>query len=377
MKIAVVSMIRDAWGGSEQLWYEMAKEAFAEGHEVIHVAFETPHTAPQIRELERLGLQRIARPGWIPPGSSPSRRLFHLGRNYLRKKLSSPFDALARLKPDRILYNGTCYSIAGESDLLRFLKQSATPYFILGQLNQETLRGISDAAAETVRRAYAGAKEVYFVSERNRARAELHLCTSIPNAVIVRNPVNLVSTGPLSFPEETTVRLACVANLVTVHKGQDLLLEALAQWEVKDWQLSLFGKGYDEAYLRTLCRQLGLEEKVRFMGTTSDIRSVWQEHHALVLPSHMEGMPLAIVEAMLCGRVCIVTDVGGAGEWIEEGKSGFLAPAPTAPLLLQALRNAWSQKAAWPTIGAAARQAALHRYDPKTGASLLRRIIAP
>ena len=56
---------------------------------------------------------------------------------------------------------------------------------------------------------------------------------------------------------------------------------------------------------------------------------IWAEHHALVLPSRFEGMPLVVVEAMLCGRPCIVTDVGGNAELIRDGINGFLAKAPT------------------------------------------------
>ena len=80
---------------------------------------------------------------------------------------------------------------------------------------------------------------------------------------------------------------------------------------------------------------------VDFRGYSNDIDAIWAEHHALVLPSRFEGMPLVVVEAMLCGRPCIATDVGGNRELIRDGVNGFLAKAPTVELLDEAMNRAW------------------------------------
>jgi glycosyltransferase involved in cell wall biosynthesis len=90
---------------------------------------------------------------------------------------------------------------------------------------------------------------------------------------------------------------------------------------------------------------------------------VWAEHHALVLPSRHEGMPLAVVEAMLCGRVCIVTDVAGNTEFIDDGVTGFVAPAPTASLFRDALERAWDRRGEWRQVGAAAARAVRERVS--------------
>jgi L-malate glycosyltransferase len=65
---------------------------------------------------------------------------------------------------------------------------------------------------------------------------------------------------------------------------------------------------------------------VEFAGQVADIRAFWSQHDALVLASLAEGTPLAMVEAMLLGRACLATDVGGCGEWIRDGVDGVLAP---------------------------------------------------
>jgi L-malate glycosyltransferase len=370
-------MIRDAWGGSEELWYEMAKVALKHGHKIIHVGYETAEKHFKIKELEALGLIRIDRPGWIPPVSSSISRFGYLGWNYVRKKVNSPIKKAFSYNPDVVIYNGTCYSIAYEKELLPLLKKTNSKLLIVGNLNYETIRQISNNDVEKLKQAYQRSKKVFFVSERNLQVARRHLCHDIPNAEIVRNPVNLFSTDQLPFPPvDTTLQLASVGNLITIHKGQDILLEALSRWENKSWVLNIYGSGMDKIYLEDLAKYLQLENQVIFHGTVKDVREIWKQNHALLMASHMEGMPLAVVEAMLCGRICIVPDVGGNSEWITDKKNGFLAAAPTVKALLQTIEKAYAIKEQWPSIAAEAHKVATQLYDPNAGATLLNRIIA-
>jgi glycosyltransferase involved in cell wall biosynthesis len=106
-----------------------------------------------------------------------------------------------------------------------------------------------------------------------------------------------------------------------------------------------------------LADRLQLQERVRFCGHIDNIESVWATHHALVLPSRYEGLPLAVVEAMHCGRPTIVTNVAGNAEIIEDGVTGFVAEAATEQHLHAALQRAWDQRQNWQKIGAAAAKA--------------------
>ena len=93
-----------------------------------------------------------------------------------------------------------------------------------------------------------------------------------------------------------------------------------------------------------------------------DVRGIWKKNQMMVLTSHFEGIPIAVVEAMMCGRPSLVTDVGGNSEWIEHGKPGFIAPGPTPALVGIALEEAWSQREEWQTIGLNANRAACDRH---------------
>jgi glycosyltransferase involved in cell wall biosynthesis len=93
---------------------------------------------------------------------------------------------------------------------------------------------------------------------------------------------------------------------------------------------------------------------VRLEGFIEDVESIWKKHHALILPSRCEGLPLVIVEAMLLGRPVIATRVAGNAEVVENGRTGFLAEAPTEAALDAALEAAWKRRHEWRTMGEAA-----------------------
>jgi glycosyltransferase involved in cell wall biosynthesis len=95
---------------------------------------------------------------------------------------------------------------------------------------------------------------------------------------------------------------------------------------------------------------------VIFAGHENDVSRIWARNHALVLPSRFEGLPLVIVEAMLCGRPVITTDIAGNAEYLEEGVTGFVAQAPTVDLLDDAMERAWARRGDWKSIGLAARE---------------------
>jgi glycosyltransferase involved in cell wall biosynthesis len=93
---------------------------------------------------------------------------------------------------------------------------------------------------------------------------------------------------------------------------------------------------------------------------------IWARNHALAVPSRFEGLPLALVEAMMCGRPAVVTDVAGNSEVIEDGVTGFLADAPTVRSMESALERFWAQRNDLERMGqvAAARIRQLIPPDP-------------
>ncbi|MGK7235930.1 glycosyltransferase [Streptomyces hygroscopicus] len=137
----------------------------------------------------------------------------------------------------------------------------------------------------------------------------------------------------------------------------------MPKWRARPVTLSLYGAGEYEQVLRALRDRLDLRN-VEFAGYAKDIEDVWRTHHALVLCSRAEGLPTVIIEAMLCGRPVVVSDVAGNAELLTDGETGFVAAGPVAACLDQALERAWQRRAEWPAIGRRAAEAVRRQMPP-------------
>lgn len=247
-------------------------------------------------------------------------------------------------------------------------RAAGKPYVLVCQKNTEC-----DWPFDEVRKRNQGhflhARKAFFVSEHNRMVAEWMLGSKLANAEIVRNPFMITTREPLPWPEarDGVMRLACVGRMWPREKGQDILIKVLARrkWRERPMQVDFFGTGVNEQGLEGMARLLELKN-VQFCGFTNDITEVWKNHHALVLPSRAEGLPLAQVEAMICGRVPIMTPAGGAGEILEDGVTGFLATSTSEEVFDEAMERAWNQRHRWKDIGLQASESVWKHYpsDP-------------
>jgi glycosyltransferase involved in cell wall biosynthesis len=319
------------------------------------------------------------RRGYIKPGTPLYPRVARKALNFALDKAFNPFAELLNEKPDIVVYSGSCYSIKDDQALMILLRKYNIPLIINTQVNLEYTRPVNDYEAELIRQAFRYASIVTFVAERNVQVARRHLLDQITNAMIVRNPVNIRETEPLPYPpNQGKAAFAMVANLLVNHKGHDVLFDVLrsAKWMSRDWELNIFGSGADESYIRRLLDFYALTDRVHLRGRTDDIRKVWAHHHLLLMPSLCEGIPLAVVEAMLCGRPVLATDTGGHMEWIEDGQEGFIAEGANVYSIDKTLERAWNAKQQWPVMGLKAHQRAAAQYDPNPGETFLKLILA-
>jgi teichuronic acid biosynthesis glycosyltransferase TuaC len=134
---------------------------------------------------------------------------------------------------------------------------------------------------------------------------------------------------PLGFAEPL---LASVGALIP-RKGQQLVIRALSGLpaDLQGARLLLVGKGEDEAALRALAAELGLAERVHFLGSLDHdmLPLVLSACDAMVLPSASEGLANAWVEALACGTPLVITDVGGARELMTDPLAGVLVARET------------------------------------------------
>lgn len=343
------------WGGSEELWSASAAALASDGHAVSVFKSRIPRNEPRIERLRHLDvpLHDLAR---FP--LTPRQIWGAIGRVSYQAALVHEMARLrlglgASRRPDLVIVSqGGNYDGFVFADICR---RMGLPYVIVAQKATD-LYWPTDLRRASIRGVYTAARASYFVSEHNRSLTEEQIGMAIPESSVVRNPFLVPWHGVEEWPDESRgLKLACVGRLYPKEKGQDLLLRVLARprWRSRNVSLSFFGSGDQRAGLEEMACFLGLRD-VTFAGFVRDVAAIWKTHHALVLPSRCEGLPLVLVEAMLSGRVPIVTDVGGNAEVLEDGRSGFLASAATEEALDDALDRAWLRRAEWRAIGEAA-----------------------
>jgi glycosyltransferase involved in cell wall biosynthesis len=350
------------WGGSEELWHRVALWLASEGMNVrVNVKGWKPDPQP-IQRLIATGVEvtrRWDRPAWTQK---------------LRRFLpDEPYRWLDQSANDIVVisqganFEGKFWAAA--------CRKRGIPYALIAQAAGE-LWWLDDPAADTVREAYEAATASFFVSRANLELTERQIGAAVPRARVVRNPFNVSYDAAPSWPAENgTLRLACVARIAAKFKGQDLIIEALAapKWRDRSVHVTFYGIGPNERSLRHQAMLRGLS-CVTFAGYVSNVEQIWAHNHALLLTSRVEGLPLAVVEAMLCGRACIVTDVAGNAELLEDNISGFVAAAPTIVAVDEVLERVWQRRHELEQIGARAAKA-VRKQVPRDPGEVFARIL--
>jgi glycosyltransferase involved in cell wall biosynthesis len=353
-RILFISTMEAAqWGGSEELWSAGALALLQRDYGVGACLRKWPSAHATVRALQAHGMSVHYR----DPGSLVqrfSRRLGGFGRSLLKRSRPTMVVISEGGSFTGIEWMEACQSLGVPyAAVIHFVAPWAWP---------------SDQAAPRLRAAYEGAAKVYFVSEANLALTERHLDCRLANAAVVRNPYKVPYHTDITWPAKEIPRWGCVSRLDTYIKGLDLLIDVLAaeKWRNRSLRVTLYGNGRNEQSLKGLCDRKALSN-VEFGGYVSNPVDIWGREHCLILPSRAEGLPLAIVEAMLCSRPCIVTDVAGNAELLEDGVSGFLAETATVSALDDAMERAWQKRDLWETMGKAAAACARRAVPENAG----------
>jgi len=152
------------------------------------------------------------------------------------------------------------------------------------------------------------------------------------------------------------------------HKGHPELLAAMQSvpeaelWVVGDRLPSDHGESLDAAFADA-ARADRLGPRLRRLGYRTDIAALLAAADIFALPSHFEGLPMSVIEAMLCGLPVVATDIRGPREQVVQGETGFLVPPACVPDLAAALLALASDPALRERMGKAGRVRALEHHD--------------
>ena len=155
---------------------------------------------------------------------------------------------------------------------------------------------------------------------------------------VVYNGAVLSRFHPAARHSGRPLRLIYVGRLIE-EKGVQTILKALRGLTDVDWRLTVVGDGNYRETLRAIAGELGIDSKVEFLGTRTDVPELLAESDVFVhLPDCAEGFGIAVVEAMASGLICVCGDRGALPEILEDGVSGFIVKNNAPERLAQLLR---------------------------------------
>ena len=160
--------------------------------------------------------------------------------------------------------------------------------------------------------------------------------------------------------------VVAVSRLVR-HKGWPELLEAMRAtpencvlWVVGERLASDHGEDMEPHFARA---QQALGRRLVRLGYRDDVPRVMAAADVFCLPSHFEGLPMSVIEAMLTGLPVVATDIGGPREQVAADETGLLVPPATVAPLAEALARLAADPALRARMGEAGRARALERFD--------------
>jgi len=151
------------------------------------------------------------------------------------------------------------------------------------------------------------------------------------------------------------VQLVCTLCRLEERKGIADLIAAVRELRVELPRLRVVvaGVGPDESRLRQAIQDAGVEGIVRLLGYREDVGAILAASEVFCLPSHHEGLPVSVLEAMLAGVPCVATDAGGTGHVVRDGETGLLVDPGDPVALAAGLRKLADDPAAAHSLGAA------------------------
>jgi len=174
-----------------------------------------------------------------------------------------------------------------------------------------------------------------------------------------RTTATVIPNALRGLPEPCAKRgnVIVAVGRLTYQKGFDLLLRAFSRVapDFGDWRVAIVGEGEERQRLTELRGQLRLEDRVEFVGQTSDVVT-WMAHAGLVVqPSRFEGFPNVVLESMGLGAAVISADCpSGPSDLIEEGINGRLVPVEDVDTLAAVMADLMSRPDERARLGRAA-----------------------
>lgn len=373
------SFIRREIAALEELGWEVLRYSIRHGEAIDErdLAERTKTQAllpPSPRALVLSSLRLLARPAALWRGLRVAAQMArHVENGFLRGMASLPHAMVLLRDFERHgIRHAHAHFVTNSTSILRVVHALGGPGYSF------TVHGSFEAEPPSVwstPEKVADARFVVAISAVGRAQL---LRITPPAAwdkiVEVRCGLERGSARPPA-PLPADPMLVCIARL-SPEKGHLILLRAAAEARAQGarFSLRLIGEGAMRADLEGEVERLGLGECVRFDGWTDEagVRAALASSTALLLPSFSEGVPVVLMEAFQAARPVVASRVGGVGELVEAGTSGWLVPPGDVDALATAIAElVATSRERLGEMGRAGAEVVALRHDAHTEASRL------
>jgi L-malate glycosyltransferase len=218
---------------------------------------------------------------------------------------------------------------------------------------------------------YTLQRSAFFASDANVSRNKAVSFGMDPQkTVIFPWGTDIEHFHPKNFklPDPQSFTLFCNRTWEPIY-GVDVLAKAFVKVANAnpDVNLILLGGGSEGTRIRQLLMHGGALERVHFGGHVSqaDLPRWYHMADLYISPSHVDGSSVSLMEALACGLPCLVSDIAGNREWIENGVNGWLFRDGDVEELAEKILNAIKNRSSFDEIGKAARKTAEEKADWK------------
>ena len=137
----------------------------------------------------------------------------------------------------------------------------------------------------------------------------------VPGIGIDLEKIQNISTNKLQKKKElgipNGVKVLLSVGELNKNKNHEIIIRALSKLDNKDYIYLICGKGELKEYLKNLAKELGVNDRVKFLGYRKDVLEICKVADLFVFPSKREGLPVSLIEAIACGVPCVASDVRG------------------------------------------------------------------
>ncbi|MGE5095827.1 MAG: glycosyltransferase family 4 protein [Betaproteobacteria bacterium] len=208
-----------------------------------------------------------------------------------------------------------------------------------------------------------------------RWRAWMHGVTRNPRIVEIANPVPLSTAAT----QERETALVAFAGRYAESKGIHDLLAAIAGLAPlqRELRLECAGAG-DTAPVATRARELGIDDRVVLRGWIgpAERERLLARASVFVLPSHAEGLPMSVLEAMAAGCPVVASSVGGVPDLVADGVNGLLVPPRDPHALALAIHRVLRDRELAAQLARAGRETVAQRFAPERSLAPLEALYA-